>query len=187
MKVELLLFLLHCVSCVVCFPSVLKRGGCPSIYTQRRGDATAIPGMKLMHHRLLNGGMQPPHEGEDKRCQVGAAEPRGRPALDWLPSPPPSHGGSVSAPGPLLRWYYILNWWTFLFILCAIQCWKAPFSVFSRVFVYMSCKNNNLPNTSGTRSVVNAYLFKFVNFSPFYVLIGGRIWSLRTANKLPHT
>ena len=35
--------------------------------------------------------------------------------------------------------------------------------------------------------VVNAYLFKFVNFSPFHVFIGGRIWSLGTANKLPHT
>ena len=59
---------------------------------------------------------------------------------------------------------------------------EAPFGVFSHVFVYMSYKNNNLPNTCGTRSVVNAYVFKFVNLSPSYVLIGGRIWSLRTAN-----
>ena len=65
----------------------------------------AIPGAKPMHHRLLHGGMQPPHEGEDERRQVGETDPRGWPALDWLPSPPPSHGGSVSAPGPLLRWY----------------------------------------------------------------------------------
>ena len=64
----------------------------------------AIPGTKPMHHRLLQGGMQLPHEGGDERRQVGAADPRGRPTLDWLSSPLPWHGGSVSAPGPLLRW-----------------------------------------------------------------------------------
>jgi hypothetical protein len=67
----------------------------------------AIPGTKPMHYRILHGGMQPPHEGEDEWSQVGAADPRGRPALDWLPSPPPSHGGSVSAPRPLPRWYSV--------------------------------------------------------------------------------
>ena len=61
----------------------------------------ATPGVKPMHHRLLHGGMQPPHEGEDERRLVGAADSMGWPALDWLPSPLPSHGGSVSAPGPL--------------------------------------------------------------------------------------
>ena len=37
----------------------------------------AIPGMKPMHHRLLYGGMQPPHEGEDERRQVGDCRPQG--------------------------------------------------------------------------------------------------------------
>jgi len=57
------------------------KGGCPSIYTRRRGGVVAIPGMKPMHHCLLHEGMQPPHEGEDERRQVGAADPRGRLAL----------------------------------------------------------------------------------------------------------
>jgi hypothetical protein len=35
----------------------------------------AIPGMKLMHHRLLHGGMQPPREGEHERRQQGAGRP----------------------------------------------------------------------------------------------------------------
>ena len=60
---------------------VVEGGGCPSIYTRRRGSGVAIPGMKPMNHRLLHGGMQPPHEGEDERLQVGAADPRGRLAL----------------------------------------------------------------------------------------------------------
>ena len=37
----------------------------------------AIPGAKPMHHRLLHGGMQPPHEGEDERRQVGGGRPQG--------------------------------------------------------------------------------------------------------------
>jgi len=41
----------------------------------------ATSGAKPMHHRLVRGGMQPPHEGEDERLQVGAADPRGRLAL----------------------------------------------------------------------------------------------------------
>jgi len=33
-----------------------------------------------------------------------------------------------------------LSWWASLFILCANQHWKAPFDVFSHVFVLVPCK-----------------------------------------------
>ena len=66
MKVELLLFLLHCVS----LPKCVVEGGCPSIYTRRRGSVVAIPSVKPMHHHLLHGILQSPHEGEDEQRQV---------------------------------------------------------------------------------------------------------------------
>jgi hypothetical protein len=62
--------------CVVSFPSVFSlEGGCPSIYTRRRGGDVAIPSVKPKHHRLLHGGMQPPREGEDERCKQGGDRP----------------------------------------------------------------------------------------------------------------
>ena len=60
----------------LCLVVLCCRGGvCPSIYTPRRGDVVAIPSVKPMHHRLLHGGMQLPHEGEDEQCQVGGGWP----------------------------------------------------------------------------------------------------------------
>ena len=47
----------------------------------------------------------------------------------------------------------------------------------------MSCRKQYSPNTCGTWLIVNAYVFKIAYFSPFCVLIGGWIWSIKTTNR----
>jgi hypothetical protein len=60
----------------------------------------------------------------------------------------------------------------FLFILLRKSTSRSAFwCILSCICAYV-LHNDNLPNTCGTWLVVNAYVFKFVNFSPFYVLVG---------------
>ena len=63
MKVELLLFLLHCVSCVVCFPSVLREGGVPLYLYKRKAVLLSIFGAKAWDAPPQHGSMPPLERG----------------------------------------------------------------------------------------------------------------------------
>jgi hypothetical protein len=108
--------------------------------------------------------MQPPLEGEDEQCWQGS----GHPLTGFDGHRLRTVGSGLDVECVLMVFFPVgVELVVSLLFLWANQCWKAPFDEIFHAFVFVSCKNNNLPNTCGTRLVVNAYMFKFVNFSPF--------------------
>jgi hypothetical protein len=121
----------------------------------------------------------------------GAGTPRVRPHCSWLRSPLPCSCGLWAEPGPLLWWYSVqvscVGGLLFLFSL-AHFCFTPSVCTFLYVFhlyLIMWPTKHDFSNTSGTRSIVKAYASKVCLFLLFWTIIGGRIWSLVTANKSP--
>ena len=77
MKVELLLFLLHCVSCVVCFPSVLREGEVPIYLYKIKAVLLSILSVKAWDAPPLDGSMPPPEQCVAEQRRQGVAHPLG--------------------------------------------------------------------------------------------------------------
>ena len=132
-----------------------------------------------------------PRKMGPKHARRGAGAPRVRSHPGWLTWPPPLPGGLVAGPRPLPRWCSAQVWRVgglfHLFplrisALCFLLC---TFCLIFHLYSNMSPAKHVFSNTSGTRSIVYAYVSKVCLILLFWTLFGGLIQSLVTANKSP--
>jgi len=93
-------------------------------------------------------------------------------------------GGSLmsAASGRIVLEFVCL---TPLAFVCVNMHRKAPFLKCLHVFVHVSCKKYNSPNTCGTKLEVNAYVVLVCQIPLFLIVIDGRISELMTVNRQP--
>jgi hypothetical protein len=158
-------------------------GGCPSIYTRRRGGAVAIPTMKSMHHHLLHGGMQPPHEGGDERRQQGASCPL---------TTTTSHSLRVVGRGLDLHCSpveFCFIWVELIGVFVIALRDSLPESAFRWIsHAFYVCDLQTCLHQNLWKVWVKISNSKFgVYLSIFYMKFDGQKLELRTTKKLPHT
>ena len=111
---------------------------------------------------IRRGGREAPSGG---RATPGVGRPLNRPSCHYLRMVSSGVGLQSSSIGTSPGCFDLMGF--FLFIpLRKSMSGSAFWCILSCICPYV-LQNNNLPNTCGTWSVVNAYVFKFVNFSPF--------------------
>jgi hypothetical protein len=149
------------------------------------GGARAIPSARTDSHYLS---MEPCHylskEGL-RTTSEGSGAPRGQPPLDRGLSPPPSHGRQWARQDHCSMEF--CPSWVYLMGVSLVPLRKSTSeSAFRWIIpcIYVWDLQNNILQIHVELGLVNskAYVFKFANFSSFYVLIGCRIWSIKTAN-----
>ena len=105
----------------------------------------------------------------------------------WAQAPPTP----VFCPGKLCRWASLCISFAHFFItlsalrIFALRFLNCAFCLVFHLYSNICPTKHDSSNTSGTMSIVKAYVLKFCLFLLFWIVIGGQIWSLRTANKSP--
>ena len=161
----------------------------------------------------MHASMPPPDEGDTERCQVGGGQPYGS-ADPWLKPLATTFVWWTTKWMWAAPWVVFhqddLSWWAFPFIVCACLvfassesaflvyfpciCVSVCFVVFLVHFRYISCTIPICPPAIGqTPKLVEIISSKVLCLSLVFIwayfiwTLAVRIWSLRTANKLPHT
>ena len=126
-----------------------------------------------------------------KRGGGGAAAPRVRPHPGGPASRPPLLGQFLNGPEPHPRWcsaqVSCVGGLLFLFpsrisALCFLLCAFCLVLFIFHLYLNMIPEKHVFSNTSGTMSIVHAYVSKVYLFLLFWTIIGNRIQSLVTAN-----